>query len=139
MTPSAIFWPMILQVALVYAVYGMLSVRRMAAIRSGRATAGQFRKRDSEPEDSRTAYNNLVNQFELPVLFHVLGLCLYVTEGVTALSLALAWIFVLSRFVHAWVHLTGNRLRYRNPAFIVGFVVLGLGWLVFAIRLAGLG
>ena len=48
-------------------------------------------------------------------------------------TVALGWLFVLSRYVHAYVHVTNNRLRYRRPAFIVGFVIVGLLWLWLAV------
>ena len=35
------------------------------------------------------------------------------------------WIFVASRYVHAWVHLTSNNLRLRSRSFFLGAIVLG--------------
>lgn len=138
MTPTAIFWPMLAHVLLVYIVYLVLAVRRRASVRTGEARAAQFKLRGSEPESSITVSSNLMNQFELPVLFHVLCLALFATGGVGAVTLALAWIFVASRYAHAWVHLTSNRLRLRSPLFQFGALVLGLAWIWFALRLAGL-
>jgi hypothetical protein len=37
--------------------------------------------------------------------------------------------------VHAWVHLTSNRIRYRHPAFVAGAVVLAVLWIYFALHL----
>jgi hypothetical protein len=51
------------------------------------------------------------------------------------LALVLAWLFIATRYVHAWVHLTSNRLRHRNPAFVAGAVVLALLWIYFALHL----
>lgn len=137
MTPTAIFWPMLAHVLLVYIVYLALAVRRRASVRTGEARAAQFKLRGSEPESSITVSSNLMNQFELPVLFHVLCLALFATGGVGAVTLALAWIFIASRYVHAWVHLTSNRLRLRSPLFQFGAFVLGLAWIWFALHLAG--
>lgn len=136
MSQTAIFWPMIAHVALVYAVYLLVSNRRVGAVKAGRADAGVFRERRAEPDESVTAVNNLANQFELPVLFHAVCLCFFVTQGVSGLVLALAWVFVVSRYLHAFVHVGGNRLRHRRPAFIAGFLVLALMWLLFAWRIA---
>jgi hypothetical protein len=135
MNPTAIFWPMIAHVVLVYIVYAVVGKRRYGAVQSGEAKASQFRGRLEEPSSSASAANNLMNQFELPVLFHVVCLALFVTSGVAYVPVVLAWLFIISRYVHAWVHLTSNRIRYRQPAFSAGFLVLAALWVWFALHL----
>ncbi|TPK74706.1 hypothetical protein FJ930_06755 [Mesorhizobium sp. B2-4-15] len=135
MNQTAIFWPMLAHVLLIYIVYAVLGRRRYFAVRSGEAKAGQYKARSTEPVSSVTVASNLINQFELPVLFYVLCLALHLTNGVNYLTLALMWIFVLTRYVHAWIHLTSNSLRLRNRSFVLGAVVLLLGWIWFALHL----
>ena len=137
MSQTAIFWPMLAQVLLVYIVYVVMGRRRYGAVKSGEAKVGQYKVRTTEPASSVTVANNLINQFELPVLFYVLCLTLHVTNGVNYLTLALVWIFVISRYAHAWIHLTSNNLRFRSRAFYVGAVVLLLAWIWFALHLLG--
>jgi hypothetical protein len=48
----------------------------------------------------------------------------------------LAWIFVLSRYAHSYIHITSNRLRHRRPLFITGFLSLVGMWTWLAICLA---
>jgi hypothetical protein len=134
MTPTeATLWPMFAHVALIYVLYFLLSKQRFAAVRAGRAKASQFRDNRSEPDESVAVRNCLSNQFELPVLFYAASILLYLVDADNIVTVALGWLFVLSRYVHAYVHVTNNRLRYRRPAFIVGFVVVGLLWLWLAI------
>ncbi|CCV13165.1 MAPEG family protein [Mesorhizobium sp. STM 4661] len=135
MNQTAIFWPVLAQVLLVYIVYLVMGRRRYGAVRSGEAKAGQFKTRSTEPASSVTVANNLSNQFELPVLFYVLCLALHETNGVNYLTLALMWIFVVSRYAHAWVHLTSNDLRFRSRIFFFSAVVLLLAWIWFALHL----
>ncbi|MCV3209957.1 MAPEG family protein [Mesorhizobium sp. YC-39] len=137
MNQTAIFWPVLAQVLLVYIVYLVMGRRRYGAMRSGEAKAGQFKTRSTEPASSVTVANNLSNQFELPVLFYVLCLALHQTNGVNYLTLALMWIFVISRYAHAWVHLTINDLRLRSRIFYFSAVVLLLAWIWFALHLLG--
>ncbi|RVC58712.1 MAG: hypothetical protein EOS65_24625 [Mesorhizobium sp.] len=139
MSQTAIFWPMLAHVLLVYIVYLVMARRRYIAVKSGEAKVGQYKVRTTEPASCVTVANNLINQFELPVLFHALCLALFVTNGVNYLTLALAWIFILSRYVHAWVHLSSNNLRHRSRVFFFGAVVLLLAWALFALHLAGVG
>lgn len=136
MSQVAVFWPMLAHVLLVFVVYVVLAIRRQGAVLSGAARAADYKQRASEPEASMTASNNLMNQFEAPVLLHVWCLALHAIGGVSAVALVLAWLFVLSRYVHAWIHLTTNTLKHRNYAFRAGFLLLALMWLLFAWRLA---
>ena len=137
MNQTAIFWPVLAQVLLIYIVYAVLGRRRYGAIRSGEAKVGQYTVRSTEPASSVTVAANLSNQFELPVLFYVLCLTLHVTNGVNYLTLALMWIFVASRCFHAWVHLTSNNLLLRSRSFSFGAVIILLGWIWFALHLLG--
>lgn len=138
MNQTTIFWPVLAHVLLIYIVYGVLGRRRYGAVSSGEAKAGQFKVRSTEPASSITVAANLTNQFELPVLFYVLCLTLHLTNGVNYLTLALMWIFVASRYFHAWVHLTSNNLRLRSRSFFVGAVILLLAWIWFALHLLGM-
>ena len=136
MTQTAIFWPVIVQVALTYAIYALISRRRIAAIKAGDATVSQFRENQNEPPQSRFVRNSLENQFELPVLFFAASISAFVLGFADVAMIALAWVFVLSRVAHAWVHVTTNRIRHRRPAFVLGFLVLGAMWALIAWRLA---
>jgi hypothetical protein len=133
---NAMLWPMIAHAALVFGLYYLLSKRRFAAVRSGSATAAQFKENREEPPESLLVHNNIRNQFELPVLFHVCCLALYVTTADNLGTVLLAWLFVAARYVHSYVHITSNRLRYRRPIWIVGFFSLAAMWLWLAVWLA---
>jgi hypothetical protein len=137
MNPTAIFWPMIAHVLLVCIIYCLLAVRRRNAVLSGAARSSQFKTRTNEPEGSASVAANLMNQFELPVLFHVVCLALFATNGVSYIAVTLAWLFVLARYMHAFVHVTSNDLRYRSPAFAAGFVILVVLWGWFSLHLLG--
>ncbi|RST85301.1 hypothetical protein EJC49_16370 [Aquibium carbonis] len=136
MSGAAIFWPMIAHVALVFGVYGLMAVRRKQAVDAGNARLSQFRENRDEPVESLFVRNNLANQFELPVLFHVCCLALQASGGVGAIVLVLAWFFVVSRYVHAAIHVTTNRIRHRQPTFIAGFLALAAMWAALAVHIA---
>ncbi|MBX9458174.1 MAG: MAPEG family protein [Rhizobium sp.] len=133
---TAIFWPVFVQVALIYLVYYLLFSRRQAEVKAGRARLSQFRDNAAEPDETRALKNNLTNQYELPVLFMVGCLASYATGNADLLAVLLAWLFVALRIVHAVIHIGQNRLRHRVPVFIAGYVVNGLLWLWLAINIA---
>jgi hypothetical protein len=135
MQGEAIFWPMLVQVGLTYGIYGLASSRRLAAISTGEAKPADFRIPSVEPERSASVIRNLINQFELPVLFYTCCLTLFVLGAAGTAAIVLAWAFALARLGHAYLHVTSNRLRYRRPAFIAGFLILFVMWLLVIWRL----
>ena len=130
---TAIFLPMIAHVALVYGLYALLLRRRIAMVKAGKADIASFRELRDEPAESRMVRNNLANQFELPVLFHICCIAMFIAEADSEIANILAWLFVASRYVHAYVHVTSNRLRWRQRAFMAGYGLLGLMWLWLAL------
>jgi hypothetical protein len=136
---TAIFWPMIAHAALVFAIYVLLGLRRRQAVAGGNAKVSQFRENRDEPSESLFVRNALENQFELPVLFYAVCLALQASGAVDALTLSLAWLFVVSRYVHSFIHVTSNRIRHRQPAFVVGFLAVIALWVLLAVNLLGAG
>ena len=136
MGSTAIFWPVIAQVLLTYVIYMIASNRRVGAVKRGEVKASVFLIPTAEPAGSATAIRSLVNQFELPVLFIFACFGLYLIGAANYIAVLLAWLFVVSRAVHAYIHVTTNALMRRRGAFIVGFLLNGLLWLYLAFRLA---
>jgi hypothetical protein len=74
------------------------------------------------------------NQFELPVLFYALVVLALITRKADLVFVVLAWMFVASRLVHAYIHTTSNKVIRRFQAFVVGFLILAVMWINFGIR-----
>ena len=138
MTGYEMFWPMVAHAVLVFALYALLGWRRRVLVKAGRIQPAQFRENHAanEPAESLVVRNSLANQFELPLLFHVCCILLYTTQADNLPAVILAWIFVVSRYAHAFVHVTSNDLRYRSPLFALGFVALVGMWVWLGIWLA---
>lgn len=138
MTGFEMFWPLLAHVLLVYILYGLLSLRRGKDVREGRIKKSDYRENRDEPAESLFVKNSLANQFELPALFYAGCILLYITEADNLVAVVLAWLFVILRYAHAYVHVTSNDLRLRSPLFAAGFVVLGAmwawlaGWMMFS-------
>jgi len=47
----------------------------------------------------------------------------------------LAWIFVLFRYLQAYVHVTSNQVRLRGSFFIVSAIVLAVMWLIYIVEM----
>ncbi|MFB2549584.1 MAPEG family protein [Ensifer soli] len=134
---TALFWPVIAQVALVFAIYILMAKRRFAAVRTGRVPAKAYLIPTVEPEPSATVARSLINQFELPVLFYVAVVVAHLTGAAGTPMVALCWLFVASRYAHAYVHVTSNRLMLRQRLFSLGVAALAAVWVLIAWTLAG--
>jgi hypothetical protein len=89
-----------------------------------------------EPDALRTASRHVVNLFEAPVLFYVVCVTTYVTGQTTGLLVGLAWLYVLLRVAHTYVHLFNNVLILRFRVFFLSWLVLIALWLVLGLQLA---
>tara|TARA_R110002051_G_scaffold325086_1_gene425694 strand:+ start:1248 stop:1622 length:375 start_codon:yes stop_codon:yes gene_type:complete len=103
----------------------MLGVRKAAAVKAGKVNREQAALNNRVwPEDVVKISNNIANQFEAPVLFYILCLVIYSIHGVNTAAIALAWLFVLSRCAHAYVHIGSNYVPLRMRLFVLGGLVL---------------
>lgn len=136
MTVPTILAPLLVQVALTFALLFWTGRCRFAAVRSGEARLREIALGEPAwPPRATQAANAFANQFQLPVLFYVLvGLAL-LTRKADLLFVVLSWVFVLTRFVHAAIHVTSNRVPLRFQAFLAGAVILIVLWAVFAVRI----
>ena len=139
-----IFVPVIIQVFLTLFVYLRLMQVKKRAANEGRVDRVRIALRDDAwPDYVIQVNNNIRNQFELPVLFYVLATVLWLLDSVHGVAVAAATVFVLSRIVHAGVHLSINALPPRRHLFTVGWVaVLVMAGLVLwelMLRAEGLG
>ena len=87
------------------------------------------------PDGVTQVSNAFRNQFEVPVLFLALVAFAMLTRKADFLFVVLSWIFVISRYVHAFIHVTSNNTMFRLPAFSVGFLVLIVMWIIFAVQI----
>ena len=128
MNAQLIFIPMLCHIFLVLSLYGLLLLRKKAAARKGdvdlKATALNCKL---WPDSVVKVSNNIDNQFQVPMLFHSLCLILFLSGGVSQVALILAWTFLLSRLLHAYIHCTTNYVPHRMKSFAIGVAaVFGL-------------
>lgn len=125
MNSTHIIWPVLAQVLLTLAMFIVLGARKARAIKAGEVNRKQAALDNRVwPEDVVKVSNNIANQFEVPVLFYVLCLVLYSINAVGIVAVVLAWLFALSRFTHAYVHIGSNYVPTRLRLFMIGCFVL---------------
>ncbi|HXG79931.1 MAG TPA: MAPEG family protein [Methyloceanibacter sp.] len=135
MTVQAILLPMFVQVGLTFVLLFWMSALRLAAIRSGQVDPQKVRLREPNwPPRVTQVANAFHNQLELPMLFYVVVLLAFLTQTLDVVLLVLSWMFVLARLVHAYVHVTSNRLDRRTGVFGIGAIALFLMWVIVIAR-----
>jgi hypothetical protein len=118
---------------------------RMGRARFASVRAGDVKVKDvalgqrAWPARVQQIANTYQNQFELPVLFYVLVALALSTRQADLLFVAMSWLFVATRLVHAYIYVTSNAIIRRFQAFLAGALVLMLMWIVFAVRILLLG
>lgn len=132
MNATLIFWPLLIQVWITFYAYILLARRKSAALRQGDVDLERRAlHEDAWPDSVLQVNNHIRNSFELPTLFYALVLSLYALNAVDMLALALAIAFVLTRVIHAYVHLGRNTVAIRRPVFMAGaFILLTMSGLV---------
>jgi hypothetical protein len=127
--------PLFVQVLLTFVVAYMLSSHRIRAATRGEVPDQVALREPNWPPHVRQVENNYLNQFELPVLFYLLTILAIITRHADVFFVLMAWVFVVLRILHAYVHVTSNVMKIRGPLFFAGLVVLSIMWLVFIVRI----
>lgn len=110
---------------------------RIGAVIRGQLRSHAFKVGESPevPHRLQVGNRNFMNLLEMPVLFYVVCVSLYVTKNVDSASIWLAWLYVCFRMVHSIIHLTYNHVVHRLFAFVLSNFVLTALWIVFIVRL----
>jgi len=139
MSVFSLVYPMLALVLLTFGVLVALFRSRVRMVREGLAPVSYFRTFQGSvdvPEYSAKPARHFANLFEAPTLFYAGCLAAMVTGVTGNWVVALAWAYVAMRYVHAFIHLGGNRVRYRMRAYFVGWLCLLALWITVAVEVA---
>jgi hypothetical protein len=136
MTIQMVLLPVFLQVALTFALMIWMASVRTASIKRGEIKIRDIALRQPAWSERATQVSNCYDsQFQIPLLFYVLVILAWATKQADLIFVVMAWIFVLSRLAHAYIHTTSNHVPTRFNIFAVGVIVLLLMWIIFAVRI----
>jgi hypothetical protein len=136
MSIQSILLPLFVEVVLTFVLGFWSASVRLAAVRRGDVRPREVALREPKwPKRETQIANAYHNQLELPVLFYVLTVLAIITRHADFLLVVLAWLFVLLRLAHAYIHVTSNHMGQRFAAFAAGAVVLAVMWGIFMLRI----
>ena len=131
--------PLLAQVALTFIIMTSMYRGRVAEMKLKRIHPQRIKTREKSRHfltNSAPASDNFSNLFELPVLFYTAILLTLILMVQDSILVILAWTFVISRYLHSFIHVTYNRVTHRFYVFLLSsFVLLAywvrLGWMIF--------
>ena len=138
MRDPAILYPTFALACWTLAVLMLIPVVRVRSALKREVRPDDFKLGESAavPPHVSIPNRNYMNLLELPMLFYVVCLLLYVTGGASTLTIALAWSYVGLRVVHSAIHLSYNHVMHRLAAFTLSNFALVFLWLSAASHLA---
>lgn len=120
-----IFIPLLAHLLLVFGLLIKLGIEKNKAVQSNlvdRARTALDRR--AWPDAVIKVSNCVDNQFQVPMLFYALTMTAYLTEHTAPVVIVLLSLFVVSRYVHAYIHITSNHVPSRFRAFLAGTLLL---------------
>jgi hypothetical protein len=141
MNDYSLVYPMFAMVVLTFGILVTLFRTRVGFVRGGQVDAKYFKtyQEGTEPEASAKLSRHFANLFEAPVLFYAACLAGLVTGQSSPLLLGLAWLYVVLRGAHAWIHTGRNQLNQRIAAYFSSWLVLLAIWGVIVAGVARSG
>ncbi len=136
MSQTSLYWPMLIQIAMTTAILFWLAYSRVSRV--AKQGIKEIRK-TGFPAHVNNASDNFKNQFEMPVLFYALCFFFIVSGTVTQCVLIAAWVFTITRIIHAFIQLTKNIIfPYRFTVFLINALSIVFLIVVAFLQLAAL-
>lgn len=136
MSQTSLYWPMLIQIAMTTAILFWLAYSRVSRV--AKQGIKEIRK-TGFPAHVKNASDNFKNQFEMPVLFYALCFFFIVSGTVTQCVLIAAWVFTITRIIHAFIQLTKNIIfPYRFTVFFINALSIVFLIVVAFLQLAAL-
>jgi hypothetical protein len=123
-------YPMAAMVLLTFVVLIAMFRSRVRAVKAGEASTSYYKtyQEGGEPRETAQLSRHLTNLFESPTLFYAACIVAMVIGRNSTVMVALAWIYVALRIVHALIHTGHNKLQSRIKAYFASWLVLLAMW-----------
>ncbi len=137
MNSTYIFLPVIVMVAVTLLITLKLGKTRVKAVTEGRVSRKAFLTNQGHefPEDLAKLERHYNNLLEMPVLFYLWTVILFITDKVDVVGIVFAWVYVALRLFHTYIHTGSNILMKRRKFFISSYVVLSFAWVWLTVKL----
>ena len=138
MNPQLIYFPCFAKLILTFVIAIRMLIVRVAAIKSKQVEMKHFKTYDygpTPPSIMTQAGRNFSNLFEVPTLFYMVCGFALMTNQVDMMMLVLAWLYVVLRCIHSFIHVTQNKISPRMMIYSISWVVLLIMSSLLAVRI----
>ncbi|MDO7844410.1 MAPEG family protein [Sphingomonas immobilis] len=132
--PIGILWPTFALVALIFVVFVVMFYQRGRHTRANPPRDSDFATTEAAMryfEPVEMPANNYRNLFEMPLLYFALVPLLLITRQADHLQIVLAWVYVILRIIHSFIHIGPKVVTWRAAAYALSALVLMAMWIVF--------
>ncbi|MGO9935895.1 MAG: MAPEG family protein [Steroidobacteraceae bacterium] len=135
-----ILYPLLALAAWTFLVLLLIPFVRVRSVRRREITPNDFKYGESSavPPAVSIANRNYMNLLEMPMLFYVVCLTLYVTAGASRVAVYVAWVYVALRVVHSIIHLSYNHVLHRLAAFTLSNAAVVSLWVIAGVHVASM-
>jgi len=122
-------YPMALHILFTWLLSIFLFHTRTNAVKTGKISVKYFQAYIGDaPERATVVGRHYDNQFQLPLFFY-LGCITHISLGyANKYTLGIAWLFILARLLHSFIHLGSNYPLTRAKIFALGWLFVLLLW-----------
>jgi len=134
-----LIYPMFAMFCLTVVVFISLFKARINSVKSGVVSPAYFltySTGEKETENARKLSRHFVNIFEAPTLFYIVCILVMMTESTNLMFFYLAWVYVVCRALHAYIHAGKNSLRPRIAIYFAGWLALTAMWVTLVAQIA---
>jgi hypothetical protein len=133
MKDFAILGPVFTQVALTFGLQMLMGKARLEAFKAGKVQRGEHAGiKPTWPERAAVVSNAFQNQFEIPMLFFAACAFALLAGAADGTMVVLAWLFAISRLIHAGIFVTTNYIPHRFIVYLFGSFVVMAMWIRLA-------
>lgn len=124
------------QVALTFGILLKVGTSRVAALKAGEVSIGDVAlSSEAWNNNIKKISNNFNNQLQLPVLLYAAVGFFIMFDKADYQAIVLAWAFVITRYIHSFIHIRSNRVGHRFKTYAIGVLLLLVLWVWLAVRL----
>lgn len=125
----SLIYPMAALVFLTFFIMYLMLIVRVKAVRLRKVSPRYFKlNKGGELPDNVTAISqNYGNLLELTVLFYTVCIIAIILNQSAEYFIIHAWAFIITRYIHSYIHTTYNHILHRLYAFAIsGFILLSM-------------
>lgn len=126
----SLIYPMAVLMGLTFLMLSLLLALRVKAVRLRKVSPRYFKlnKGGELPDNVIAVSQNYSNLLELPVLFYTVCVVAIVLNQSAEYFVIHAWVYVVLRYIHSYIHITYNHILHRLAIFGMSCFVLISMW-----------